>query len=51
MSSEGVLEYDSGVCCFKEIKTTAKILIILAFFLNQKYIKIQINREINIIFD
>ena len=28
--SEGVLDYDSGVCCFKEVKTTAKILIILS---------------------
>ena len=25
------LDYDSGVCCFKEVKTTAKILIIHAF--------------------
>ena len=31
MWSKGVLEYDSGVCCFKEVITTAKILIILAF--------------------
>ena len=29
--SKGVLDYDSVVCCFKEIKTTAKILIILDF--------------------
>ena len=29
--SKGVLDYDSGICCFKEVKTTAKILIILAF--------------------
>ena len=29
--SKGVLDYDSGVCCFKEVKTTAKVLIILAF--------------------
>ena len=29
--SKGVREYDSGVCCFKEVKTTAKILIIPAF--------------------
>ena len=28
---KGVLDYDSGVCCFKEVKTTARILIILAF--------------------
>ena len=31
MWSKGVLDYDSGVCCFKEVKTTAKILIVLAF--------------------
>ena len=31
MWSKGVLDYDSGVCPFKEVKTTAKILIILAF--------------------
>ena len=31
MWSEGVLDYDSGVCGFKEVKTTAKILIIPAF--------------------
>ena len=31
MWSKGVLDYDSEVCCFKEVKTTAKILIILAF--------------------
>ena len=31
MWSKGVLEYDSEVCCFNEVKTTAKILIILAF--------------------
>ena len=24
-------DYDSGVCCFQEVKTTAKILIIHAF--------------------
>ena len=24
-------DYDSGVCCFKEVKITAKTLIILAF--------------------
>ena len=29
--SKGVLDYDSGVCCFKEVKTTAKILIIIDF--------------------
>ena len=28
---KGVLDYDSGVFCFNEIKTTTKILIILAF--------------------
>ena len=28
MWSKGVLDYNSGVCCFKEVKTTAKILII-----------------------
>ena len=31
MWSKGVLDYDSVVCCFKEVKTTAEILIILAF--------------------
>ena len=31
MWSKGVLDYGSGVCCFKEVKTTAKILITLAF--------------------
>ena len=31
MWSKGVLDYDSRVCCFKEVKTTAKILLILAF--------------------
>ena len=31
MWSKRVVDYDSGVCCFKEVKTTAKILIILAF--------------------
>ena len=31
MCSKGVLNYDSGVCCFKEVKTNAKIVIILAF--------------------
>ena len=31
MWSKGVLDYDSGVCCLKEVKSTAKILIILAF--------------------
>ena len=30
MWSKGVLDYDSGVCWFKEVKTTAKILIIIA---------------------
>ena len=30
--SKGVLDNDSGGCCFKEVKTAAKILIILAFF-------------------
>ena len=29
--SKGVLDYDSGVCCFKEAKITAKILVIHAF--------------------
>ena len=29
--SKRVLGYDSGICCFKEVKTTAKILIILVF--------------------
>ena len=29
--SKGVLNYDTGICCFKEVKTTAKILITLAF--------------------
>ena len=28
---KGVIDYDSGACCLKEVKTTAKILIILAF--------------------
>ena len=31
MWSKGVLDYDSGVRCFKEIKATAKIMIIFAF--------------------
>ena len=31
MWSKGVLDYDSVICCFKEVKTTDKILIILAF--------------------
>ena len=31
MRSKGVLDYDSRVCCFKEVKTTAKIMKILAF--------------------
>ena len=31
MWSKRGLDYDSGACCFKEVKTTAKILIILAF--------------------
>ena len=31
MWSERVLDYDSGVCCCIEVKTTAEILIILAF--------------------
>ena len=30
MWSKGVLDYESGVCCFKVVKTTAKILIVLA---------------------
>ena len=30
MWSKGVLDYDSMFCCFKEVKTTGKILIILA---------------------
>ena len=30
MWSKEVLDYDSGVCCFEEVKTAAKILIILA---------------------
>ena len=34
MWSKGALDYDSGVCRFKEIKTTAKILTVL--LLNQK---------------
>ena len=25
--SKGVLDYDSGACCFKEVKTTASVLI------------------------
>ena len=29
--SKGVIGYNSGVCCFKEVKTAAKILMILAF--------------------
>ena len=29
--SKGVLDHDSGVCCFKEVKTTATILTALAF--------------------
>ena len=31
--------YDSGICCFKEVKNTAKTLIILAFKpeMNPKY--------------
>ena len=28
---KGVLNYDSGICCFKEVKNTAETLIILAF--------------------
>ena len=31
MWSKGVLDYDSGICCFKEVETTARILIIVAF--------------------
>ena len=31
MWSKGVLDYDSRVCCIKEVKTTAKILAVLAF--------------------
>ena len=31
MWSKGVFVYDSRVCCFKEVKTAAKIVIILAF--------------------
>ena len=31
MWSKGVLDYDSGVCCFKEVKTTAKTMIIFVF--------------------
>ena len=31
MWSKGILEYDSGVCCLNGVKTTAKILIVLAF--------------------
>ena len=31
MWSKCVLDYDSGVCCFKEVKTIPKMLIILAF--------------------
>ena len=31
MWSKGVLDYDSGVSGFKKVKTTAKILTILAF--------------------
>ena len=31
MWSKGVLNYDSGICCFKEVKNTAKTLIIVAF--------------------
>ena len=31
MLSKGVLDDDSGVCCFKVIITSVKILIILAF--------------------
>ena len=31
MWSKGVLNYDSGICCFKEVENTAKTLIILAF--------------------
>ena len=46
MWSKGVLDYDSGVCYFKEVKTTAKILIILALPLKTKNIKIQIHRYI-----
>ena len=31
MWSKKVLDYGSGVCCLKEVKTTAKILISLVF--------------------
>ena len=31
MWSKGVLDYDLGVCFFKEVKKTAKILTILTF--------------------
>ena len=31
MWSKGVLDYDSGGSSFKEVKTAAKIVIILAF--------------------
>ena len=43
------LDYDSGVRCFTEVKTTAKILIILAFF-KPEYIKIWIHRWRNMFF-
>ena len=36
MWSKGVLDYDSGICCFKEVISTAKILIILAFLTRNK---------------
>ena len=31
MWSKGVFDYNSGGCCFEEVKTTSKILIVLAF--------------------
>ena len=31
MWSKGVLDYGSGVCCFKEVKTIAEIFMIFAF--------------------
>ena len=40
MWSKGVLDYDSQVSCFKEVKTTAKILIILP-------LKAEIHQNIN----
>ena len=29
---KGALDYDTGVCCFKEVKTIAKIQIIFVFY-------------------